>query len=214
MKGQSKLPMRCIEFPKIIVLNQCTLLTRHPRLSRGPDAVSWYGPPLLLNSLLSLCWNFADREPLAFQWISSTRLCMGATVFLQILRVLLCSSKYCGYYCATLECLATVLQQRPDIHCKKRWAIFPSPAGMSQTKLSLEGNNLSPCQGVVGLGTSQLRTGKPITFFYSVLCTGTTVLPGSTVVHTTATLLYTEPVFVNGYGAQELIPRNRFRQPM
>jgi hypothetical protein len=29
-----------------------------------------------------------------------------------------------------------------DIHCKKRLAVFPSPAGMSLTKLSLAGNNL------------------------------------------------------------------------
>jgi hypothetical protein len=28
------------------------------------------------------------------------------------------------------------------VHCKKRLAIFPSPIGMSQTKLSLTGNNL------------------------------------------------------------------------
>jgi hypothetical protein len=28
------------------------------------------------------------------------------------------------------------------LHCKKRFAIFPSPAGMSLTKLSLAGNNL------------------------------------------------------------------------
>ncbi len=27
------------------------------------------------------------------------------------------------------------------IHCKKRFAIFPSPAGMSLIKLSLDGNN-------------------------------------------------------------------------
>jgi hypothetical protein len=27
------------------------------------------------------------------------------------------------------------------LHCKKRVAIFPSPAGMSLTKLSLAGNN-------------------------------------------------------------------------
>ncbi len=26
-------------------------------------------------------------------------------------------------------------------HCKKRLAVFPSPAGMSQTKLSIDGNN-------------------------------------------------------------------------
>jgi hypothetical protein len=31
------------------------------------------------------------------------------------------------------------------LHCKKRFAIFPSPAGMSLTKLSLGGN--IPAQG-------------------------------------------------------------------
>ncbi len=29
-----------------------------------------------------------------------------------------------------------------DVHCKKRLAIFSSPAGMSLTKISLAGNNL------------------------------------------------------------------------
>jgi hypothetical protein len=28
------------------------------------------------------------------------------------------------------------------LHCKKRFSFFPSPAGMSLTKLSLAGNNL------------------------------------------------------------------------
>jgi hypothetical protein len=28
------------------------------------------------------------------------------------------------------------------LHCKKRFGVFPSPAGMSLTKLSLDGNNL------------------------------------------------------------------------
>jgi hypothetical protein len=32
--------------------------------------------------------------------------------------------------------------QQIEIHCKKRFAILPSPAGMSLTKLSLDGNNL------------------------------------------------------------------------
>ncbi len=37
------------------------------------------------------------------------------------------------------------------VHCKKRLAIFPSPAGMSLTKLSLAGNNLIfPDQGEFG----------------------------------------------------------------
>jgi hypothetical protein len=30
----------------------------------------------------------------------------------------------------------------PTLHCKKRLAIFPSPAGISLTKLSLAWNNL------------------------------------------------------------------------
>jgi hypothetical protein len=34
---------------------------------------------------------------------------------------------------------------------KKMFAVFPSPAGMSLTKLSLAGNNLIiPCQGELG----------------------------------------------------------------
>jgi hypothetical protein len=32
-------------------------------------------------------------------------------------------------------------EKRKQVHCKKRQLIFPSPAGMSQTKLSLAGNN-------------------------------------------------------------------------
>jgi hypothetical protein len=37
------------------------------------------------------------------------------------------------------------------VHCKKRFAIFPSPAGMSLIKLSLDGNNLIiPAQGEFG----------------------------------------------------------------
>jgi hypothetical protein len=46
----------------------------------------------------------------------------------------------------SLECfLFFVLQGRRSfriLHCKKRLAVFPSPAGMSLTKLSLGGNNL------------------------------------------------------------------------
>ncbi len=38
------------------------------------------------------------------------------------------------------------------IHCKKRLAVFPSPAGMSLTELSLAGNNLIiPGQGEFGV---------------------------------------------------------------
>jgi hypothetical protein len=37
------------------------------------------------------------------------------------------------------------------IHCKKRFANFPSPAGMSLTTFSLDGNNLiTPVQGEFG----------------------------------------------------------------
>jgi hypothetical protein len=37
------------------------------------------------------------------------------------------------------------------VHCNKRLAIFPSPAGMSLTKLSLAGNDLIfPDQGELG----------------------------------------------------------------
>ncbi len=51
------------------------------------------------------------------------------------------------------------------VHCKKGLTIFPSPAGMSLTKLSLAGN-FRP--GRVWLMTSRLETGKSLTFYYSV----------------------------------------------
>jgi hypothetical protein len=55
-------------------------------------------------------------------------------------------------------------QQR--LHCKKRLAVFPSPAGKSLAKLSLDTNN----QNIkVWLVTSRLWTGRRLTFFYSVL---------------------------------------------
>jgi len=40
---------------------------------------------------------------------------------------------------------------RNNLHCKKRLAVFPSPAGLSLTKLSLAGNNkIIPLQGELG----------------------------------------------------------------
>jgi hypothetical protein len=50
-------------------------------------------------------------------------------------------------------------------HCKKRLSFFPSPAGLSLTKLSLARNNLIFSRpGRVWLVTSQLGTGKTLTF--------------------------------------------------
>ncbi len=63
------------------------------------------------------------------------------------------------------------LQQSPSLcistHCKKKLAIFPSPAwDVTITKLSLVGNNLIiPGQGEFLQVTSRLGPGKPLTFF-------------------------------------------------
>jgi hypothetical protein len=55
------------------------------------------------------------------------------------------------------------------VHCKKELAIFPSPAGMSLTKLSLGGKKLNFSRpGRVWSVTSRLGTGKRPTLFYSV----------------------------------------------
>jgi hypothetical protein len=60
---------------------------------------------------------------------------------------------------------AFVVEKCP-IHLKKISTIFPSPAAMSLTKLSLAGNNLIfPRQGEFWLVTSWLGTGKSLTFF-------------------------------------------------
>jgi hypothetical protein len=49
----------------------------------------------------------------------------------------------------------------------KKVSFFPSPAGMSLTKLSLAGNNLIT---MLVSDIPRLRTGKAILFFYSVCC--------------------------------------------
>jgi hypothetical protein len=57
-----------------------------------------------------------------------------------------------------------------QVHCKKGLAIFPSPAGMSLTKLSLGGKKLNYSRpGRVWSVTSRLGMGKRLTLFYSVL---------------------------------------------
>jgi len=52
------------------------------------------------------------------------------------------------------------------LHCKKGLVIFPSPAGMSLTKLSLAGNNLPivPVQGKFG----QTKSRNLVIFSYIV----------------------------------------------
>jgi hypothetical protein len=63
----------------------------------------------------------------------------------------------------------THTDRQSTLHCKKRLAIFPSPAGMSLAKLSLGGNDLNYSRpGRVWSLTSQLGTGKRLTFSYSV----------------------------------------------
>jgi hypothetical protein len=49
------------------------------------------------------------------------------------------------------------------MHCKKRLAVFPSPAEMSLTILSLAGNYSWPRESLVSDITAE--DGKPITFF-------------------------------------------------
>ncbi len=74
----------------------------------------------------------------------------------------------------SLECfLFFVLQGRRSfriLHCKKRLAVFPSPAGMSLTKLSLGGNNLIiPGQWEFGtVSDIPAEDGKIANLFYSV----------------------------------------------
>ncbi len=60
------------------------------------------------------------------------------------------------------------MRSNKRLHCKKRFAVLPSPDGMSLTKLSLAGNNfIIPGQGV--RVTSRLKAGKLKPLFYSVL---------------------------------------------
>jgi hypothetical protein len=64
------------------------------------------------------------------------------------------------------------MRRRQSVHRKKRFTSFPSPAGMSLTKLPLGRNNLvmtslfPPRESLVV--TSRLGTGNSRTFFYGV----------------------------------------------
>jgi hypothetical protein len=49
------------------------------------------------------------------------------------------------------------------LHCKKRFAFFPSPAGMSLTKLSLDWNNLMIRESLVS--DIPAGDGKIVDFF-------------------------------------------------
>ncbi len=64
------------------------------------------------------------------------------------------TSKTLGYgnnYMYRIQQDGTEGEWEGKLHCKKRFVIFPSPAGMSFTKLSLDGNNLIiPVQGEFG----------------------------------------------------------------
>ncbi len=57
---------------------------------------------------------------------------------------------------------AAIFKPEVHIHCKKKFSIFLSPAGMSLTKVNYS------CPGRVWSVTSRLGTGKSLTFFYSV----------------------------------------------
>ncbi len=48
---------------------------------------------------------------------------------------------YLKRYLGVIWPISTVKSTALHLHCKKRFAIFPSPAGMSLTKLSQAGNN-------------------------------------------------------------------------
>ncbi len=67
-----------------------------------------------------------------------------------------------------LYILGLLVTSSPKRHCKKRLAVFPSPAWMSLTKLSLAGNNLIiPNQGEFGKW-HPVWDGKIAILFYSV----------------------------------------------
>jgi hypothetical protein len=80
----------------------------------------------------------------------------------------------CFFYAAIFVCSAcpcacfTYTMGKPtSMHCKKRFAIFPSPAVTNQTLPGSELNYFPP--GTVWLVTSRLGTGKPLNFL--TVCT-------------------------------------------
>jgi hypothetical protein len=75
--------------------------------------------------------------------------------------------------CLSFSCVSLCRRRRSSLHRKKRFTGFPSPAGMSLTKLPLGRNNsimtslFPPRESLVA--TSRLGTGNSRTFFYGVL---------------------------------------------
>ncbi len=63
-------------------------------------------------------------------------------------------------------------KQASTVHCNKGLVVFPSPAGMSLTRLSRGGNNINYSRpGIVWSVTSRLGTKKRLTLFSSVVGT-------------------------------------------
>jgi hypothetical protein len=67
---------------------------------------------------------------------------------------------------AQLETQGRQIAVLKKVHCKKRLAIFPSPAGMSTTKLSLVWNKFPSRESLVS--DIPARDGKNDTLFYGV----------------------------------------------
>ncbi len=100
-------------------------------------------------------------------------LCAVALCYVLLHYVMCCFVMYCytrmsrNRSMPATRCL--FLKVHAVLHCKKELAIFPSPAGMSLTKLSLGGKKLNYSRpGRVWSVTSRLGTGKRPTLFNSV----------------------------------------------
>ncbi len=73
---------------------------------------------------------------------------------------------------STTEICIRVGRSTLGVRCKKRFAIFPSPAGMSLTKLSLAGNNLIiPGQREFGFSDIPAGDGNIANHFFTVYST-------------------------------------------
>ncbi len=75
-------------------------------------------------------------------------ICLVMFLFLEIINYYLRQKEWCNIITSCASFISKLLEH---LHCKKRVAVFPSPDGMSLTKLPLAWNNLIiPGQGEYG----------------------------------------------------------------
>ncbi len=184
-------------------------------------------------NVIVFSWKRSDADPKSLSrsgepWMTIRIECLSKLAYIFVCCVLSCInfcplckeiennlSIFCRLFPSTsspsLCCVAgiVVVFQIKRIHCKKELAIFPSPAGMSLTKLSLGGKKLNYSRpGRVWSVTSRLGTGKRPTLFYSVHFSHKVLRCPWVIIASSAPLLSEKTVVCTVFFLSRRTPRN------